>query len=50
MDRPARSRRHEDDGIQPMNIGIQYFVNAVRPEGSAERQLRFSMSLLYPKK
>jgi hypothetical protein len=35
---------------RPINIGIQYFINAVRPEGSAERQLRFSMSLLYPKK
>jgi hypothetical protein len=35
---------------RPLNIGMQYFVNAVRPDGSAQRQLRFSMSLLYPKK
>jgi len=35
---------------RPINIGMQYFINAVRPNGSAQRQLRFSMSLLYPKK
>lgn len=35
---------------RPINVGMQYFINAVRPDGSAQRQLRFSMSLLYPKK
>jgi hypothetical protein len=32
---------------RPINIGMQYFINAVRPDSWAQRQLRFSMSLLY---
>jgi hypothetical protein len=34
---------------RPMNIGFQYYANAVRPEGSAGQTLRFTVSLLFPK-
>jgi hypothetical protein len=35
---------------RPMNVGLQYFGNVVRPAGSAGYQLRFAISLLYPEK
>jgi hypothetical protein len=35
---------------RPMNIGLSYFGNVTRPEGSAGYQLRFAISLLYPEK
>jgi len=35
---------------RPMNVGLQYFGNVVRPDGSAGTQLRFAISLLYPEK
>jgi hypothetical protein len=35
---------------RPMNVGLQYFANVKRPEGSAGYQLRFAISLLYPEK
>ena len=33
---------------RPMNIGLQYFGYAVRPDGTAGAQLRFAISFLYP--
>jgi hypothetical protein len=37
-------------GTRPMNISLQYYYNVVRPDGSAGFQLRFAVSLLYPRK
>lgn len=34
---------------RPMNLGVQYYHNVERPEGSAGQQLRFTVSLLYPR-
>jgi len=34
---------------RPMNLGITYNYNVERPAGSAGQQLRFSVTLLYPK-
>jgi hypothetical protein len=33
---------------RPMNIGVQYYYNVERPDGSAAQQLRFIVVLLYP--
>ncbi|HEY7289138.1 MAG TPA: hypothetical protein VH583_04815 [Vicinamibacterales bacterium] len=33
---------------RPMNLGVQYYGNAVKPDGSAGYQLRFVVALLYP--
>jgi hypothetical protein len=33
---------------RPMNIGVQYYYNVERPDGSAGQQLRFVIALLYP--
>ena len=35
---------------RPMNVGLQYFGNVERPEGTAGYLVRFSISLLYPEK
>ena len=35
---------------RPMNVGLQYFDNVKRPQGSAGYQVRFVLSLLYPEK
>jgi len=34
---------------RPMNIGVQYYYNVVRPDGSAGEQLKFIISLLFPR-
>jgi hypothetical protein len=34
---------------RPMNIGVQYYYNVERPDGSAAQQLRFVVALLYPR-
>jgi hypothetical protein len=33
---------------RPMNVGVQYYYNVERPDGSAAQQLRFIVVLLYP--
>jgi hypothetical protein len=33
---------------RPMNVGVQYYYNVERPDGSAGQQLRFTISLLFP--
>jgi hypothetical protein len=33
-----------------MSIGVQYYNNVERPEGAHGQQLRFVLSLLYPKR
>jgi hypothetical protein len=33
---------------RPMNVGVQYYYNAERPDGSAGQQLRFTIALLFP--
>jgi hypothetical protein len=33
---------------RPMNIGVQYYYNVERPDGSAAHQLRFVIAPLYP--
>lgn len=33
---------------RPMTLGIQYYYNVARPDGSGASQLRFIISLLYP--
>src|SRR5262249_55983726 len=35
---------------RPMSIGVQYYYNVVKPQGSAGELLRFNISLLYPNK
>jgi len=35
---------------RPMNVGLTYYDNVKRPDGAAGHQLRFSISLLYPKR
>jgi hypothetical protein len=35
---------------RPMNIGVHYYGNVERPEGSAGYQLRFVIALLYPER
>ena len=37
-------------GTRPMSVGLQYYYNVERPEGSPAFQLRFVVSLLYPRK
>jgi hypothetical protein len=34
---------------RPMTLGIQYYYNVERPDGAGASQLRFTISLLYPK-
>ncbi len=34
---------------RPMNLGVQYYYNVERPDGSAGQQLKFVVSLLYPR-
>ena len=34
---------------RPMNLGVQYYYNLKRPDGSAGQQLRFIVALLYPR-
>jgi hypothetical protein len=34
---------------RPMSLGVQYYYNVERPDGSGANQLRFVISLLYPK-
>jgi hypothetical protein len=34
---------------RPMTLGLQYYYNVERPDGSGASQLRFVISLLYPK-
>jgi len=34
---------------RPMNIGVTYYYNLKRSDGAAGQQLRFTISLLYPK-
>jgi hypothetical protein len=35
---------------RPMNVGVTYYYNVARPDGSAAQQLRFAISLLYPER
>jgi hypothetical protein len=35
---------------RPINVGLSYYHNVVRPNGSGASQLRISMALLYPKR
>lgn len=35
---------------RPMTLGVQYYHNVERPDGTAANQLRFIVTLLYPKK
>jgi len=35
---------------RPMSLGVQYYNNVERPQGAPGQQLRFSVSLLYPRK
>lgn len=35
---------------RPMNIGVQYYDNVERPAGSAGKQIRFVVALLYPQR
>jgi hypothetical protein len=34
---------------RPMNLGVSYYYNVKRPDGAAAQQLRFTITLLYPK-
>lgn len=34
---------------RPMTLGVQYYYNVERPDGAAASQVRFAISLLYPK-
>lgn len=34
---------------RPMSLAVQYYYNVERPDGSGASQLRFAISLLYPK-
>jgi hypothetical protein len=34
---------------RPMNIGMNYYYNVKRPDGAAAQQLRFVVTLLYPR-
>jgi len=34
---------------RPMNLGVNYHYNVKRPDGAAAQQLRFVVTLLYPK-
>jgi hypothetical protein len=34
---------------RPMNVGVQYYYNVERPDGSPGQQLKFLVSLLYPR-
>ncbi len=33
---------------RPMNIGVQYYSNVAKPDGSAGESLRFVVALIYP--
>lgn len=35
---------------RPMNLGVNYYYNVEHPDGAAGQQVRFVLSLLYPKK
>lgn len=35
---------------RPMNIGVQYYYNVERPDGSAAEQVRFTVALLFPER
>jgi hypothetical protein len=35
---------------RPINIGVTYYHNVERPDGAADQQARFSVTLLYPRK
>jgi len=35
---------------RPMNLGVQYYYNVARPDGSAAYQIRFIVALLYPER
>jgi hypothetical protein len=35
---------------RPTNVGMQYFYNVEKPDGSAGETLRFVLTFLYPKK
>ena len=37
-----------DFGHRPVNILVGYYVNSEHPEGSADKQVRFQLNLLYP--
>ena len=34
---------------RPVNVGVNYFYNVERPDGAAGQQLRFVLSLLFPR-
>ncbi len=36
-------------GHRPMTLGVQYYYNVTRPDGVGATQVRFNVSLLYPK-
>ena len=36
-------------GAQPFNVGLQYYRNVARPEGTGANQLKVIVSLLFPK-
>ena len=35
---------------RPMNVGLSYFGNGVRPDGAGDTQLRVVLSFLYPER
>ncbi len=37
-------------GARPMSLALQYYYNVKRPDGAPAYQLRFLVSLLYPRK
>jgi hypothetical protein len=37
-------------GTRPMSLGVQYYYNVERPDGTAAYQLKLIVSLLYPRK
>ena len=34
---------------RPINIGVNYYHNVERPDGAGAQQLRFVVTLLYPR-
>jgi hypothetical protein len=37
-------------GTRPMSLGVQYYYNVERPDGTAAYQLKLIVSLLFPRK
>jgi hypothetical protein len=37
-------------GPQPVNLGLQFYGNAVHPDGGSSWTMRMAITFLYPKK